>query len=67
MKKHKIKIIKNPQGMPLKIFIDDKAIMGADEIKLEYSYDSKTRIMIKKVMISLMDFEVLEITSQDAC
>lgn len=67
MKKHKIKIIKNPQGIPLNIFIDDKAIIGVDEIKIKYSYDCKTKMSKKKVVISLMDFEILEITSQDVC
>ena len=44
MEKHKIKIIKNPQGIPLKIFIDDKVIIGVDEIKIKYSYDCKTKM-----------------------
>ena len=67
MKKHKIKIIKNPQGIPLKIFIDNKEFIGVDEIKIKYSYDCKTKMSKKKVVISLMDFEILEITSQDVC
>lgn len=64
MKKHKIKIIKNPQGIPLKIFIDNKEFIGVDEIKIKYSYDCKTKMSKKKVVVSLMDFEILEIISQ---
>ena len=64
MENHTIKIIKNPQGLPLKIFIDDKVIIGVDEIKIKYSYDCKTKMSKKKVVISLMDFEILEIINQ---
>ena len=53
MKKHKIKIIKNPQGIPLNIFIDDKAIIGVDEIKIKYSYDCKTKMSKKIDMIKI--------------
>ena len=64
MEKHKIKIIKNSQGIPLKIFFDDKEVIGVDEIKIKYSYECKTKMSKKKVVISLMDFEILEIINQ---
>ena len=65
LKGHKIKIIKNTQGIPLKIFLDDKEVIGADKIDIKYSYDCSNRKKVQKISLRLIDFESLEVTGQD--
>jgi hypothetical protein len=35
IKGHKIKILKDSQGIPLKIFLDDKEVIGVDKIEIK--------------------------------
>nr|DAE24090.1 MAG TPA: Protein of unknown function (DUF2796) [Siphoviridae sp. ctg6Y13] len=65
LKGHKIKIIKNTQGIPLKIFLDDREVIGADKIEIKYSYDCSNRKKVQKISLRLIDFESLEVISQN--
>nr|DAX70239.1 MAG TPA: hypothetical protein [Caudoviricetes sp.] len=65
LKGHKIKIIKNTQGIPLKIFLDDREVIGADKIEVKYSHDCHNRKKVQKISLRLIDFESLEIIGQN--
>jgi hypothetical protein len=65
IKGHKIKILKDSQGIPLKIFLDDKEVIGADKIEIKYSYDCCNRKKVQKISLRLIDFESLEVISQN--
>lgn len=65
IKGHKIKILKDSQGIPLKIFLDDKEVIGLDKIEIKYSYDSHNRKKVQKISLRLIDFESLEIIGQN--
>ncbi len=62
---HKIKILKDSQGIPLKIFLDDKEVIGVDKIEIKYSYDCFNREKIQKISLRFIDFESLEVISQN--
>lgn len=62
---HKIKILTDNQGIPLKIFLDDKEVIGADKIEIKYSYDCSNRKKGQKISLRLIDFESLEVISQN--
>ena len=65
IKSHKIKILKDSQGIPLKIFLDDKEVIGVDKIEIKYSYDCCNRKKVQKISLRLIDFESLEVISQN--
>ena len=65
IKGHKIKILKDSQGIPLKIFLDDKEVIGADKIDIKFSYDCCNREKVQKISLRLIDFESLEVISQN--
>ena len=65
IKGHKIKILKDSQGIPLKIFLDDKEVVGADKIEIKYSYDCYNREKVQKISLRLIDFESLEVISHN--
>lgn len=65
IKGHKIKILKDSQGIPLKIFLDDEEVIGADKIEIKYSYDCLKRKTVQKISLRLIDFESLEVISQN--
>ena len=65
IKGHKIRILTDNQGIPLKIFLDDKEIIGADKIEIKYSYDCRNRKKVQKISLRLIDFEYLEVISQN--
>lgn len=65
IKGHKLKILTDDQGIPLKIFLDDKEVIGADKIEIKYSYDCRNRKKIQKISVRLIDFESLEVTDQN--
>ena len=65
IKGNKIKILKDSQGIPLKIFLDDKEVIGADKIEIKYSYDCCNRKKVRKISLRLIDFESLEVISQN--
>jgi len=65
MEKHKIKIIQNKSGTPEKLFIDDKEVIGVDKIEIKYSYDCCNRKKVQKISLRLIDFESLEVISQN--
>jgi len=64
-KKHKIKIIQNKLGIPEKIFIDEKEIMGVDRIDIKYSHDFNSENPFPQIEFSLICFDKLEIITQD--
>ena len=65
IKGHKLKILTDDQGIPLKIFLDDKEVIGADKIEIKYSYDCSNRKKVQKISLRLIDFESLEVTDQN--
>ena len=65
IKGHKIKILKDSQGIPLKIFLDDNEVVGVDKIEIKYSYDCLKRKKVQKISLRLIDFESLEVISQN--
>lgn len=65
IKGHKIKILKDSQGIPLKIFLDNREVIGVDKIEIKYSYDCCNRKKVQKISLRLIDFESLEVTGQD--
>lgn len=64
MEKHKIRIIQNKMEIPERIFIDEKEIIGVDKINIIYSHDFNGDLP-KKVEITLVTFDKLEIITQD--
>lgn len=64
-KKHKIKIIQNKLGIPEKIFIDEKEIVGVDRIDIKYSHDFNSENPFPQIEFSLICFDKLEIITQD--
>ena len=65
IKGHKIRILTDNQGIPLKIFLDDKEIIGADKIEIKYSYDCRNRKKVQKISLRLIYFESFEVISQN--
>lgn len=65
IKGHKIKILKDSQGIPLKIFLDDNEVVGVDKIEIKYSYDCLKRKKVQKISLRLIDFDSLEVISQN--
>lgn len=63
-KKHKIKIIQNKLGIPEKLFIDEKEIIGVDRINIKYSHDFNNENSVPQIEFSLIAFEKLEIITQ---
>ena len=62
--KHKIKIIQNKLGIPEKLFIDEKEIIGVDRINIKYSHDFNNENSVPQIEFSLIAFEKLEIITQ---
>ena len=65
IKGHKIRILTDSQGIPLKIFLDDEEVIGADKIEIKYSYDCYNKEKVQKISLRLIDFESLEVISQN--
>ena len=65
MERSKVRIITRPHGVPSEIQVDGKKIAGVGSIDVIYSYDCNKSRLIQKVMISLADFESLEIVEQE--
>ena len=63
-KKHKIKIVQNKLGIPEKLFIDEKEIIGVDRINIKYSHDFNNENSVPQIEFSLIAFEKLEIITQ---
>ena len=63
-KKHKIKIIQNKLGIPEKLFIDEKEVIGVDRINIKYSHDFNNENPVPQIEFSLIAFEKLEIITQ---
>lgn len=63
--KHKIKIIQNKLGIPEKLFIDGKEIIGVDRINIKYSHDFNNENSVPQIEFSLIVFDKLEIITQD--
>ena len=65
MGRSKVKIITSPHGVPSEIQIDGKKVTGVGSVEVIYSYDCNRSRLIQKVMVSLVDFESLEIVEQE--